>query len=96
MAEGRWVPVAVLRAVSRWAVPVSVRAGAAVSGEAFPVLLAMAVAVSAIAALLSVDTAPERRSPPQAVMRIRRALAMVECSVGRLIKERRLRQPRFI
>ena len=96
MAEGRCVPAAVLRAVSLWAVPVSVRAGAAVSGEAFPVLLAMAVAVSVAAALLSVDTAPERRSPPQAARRSRRALPMVECSAGRLIKEGRLRQPRFI
>jgi hypothetical protein len=56
----------------------------------------MAVAVSVVAALLSVDTAPERRSPPQAAMRSTRALAIVDCSAGRLVKERRVRQPRFI
>jgi len=56
----------------------------------------MAVAVSAIAALLSVDTAPERRSPTQAAMRSTRAPVIVDCSAGRLVRERRVRQPRFI
>jgi hypothetical protein len=58
--------------------------------------LAIAVAVSFAAALVSVETAPERRSPPQAAMRNRKAPAIVECNAGRLVRERRVRQPRFI
>jgi hypothetical protein len=58
--------------------------------------LTVAVAVSVAAALLSLDTAPDRRSPPQAVVRSRKALAMAAGSDGRLVRERRVGQQRFI
>jgi hypothetical protein len=70
--------------------------GVLVSGVVFAVSLAATAAVSAVA-LLSVDAAPDRRSPPQATPNRRSsAPAMRECSPVWRARDRRFCQPEFI